>query len=210
MADARAAKAKLPYLHVRWLLFPSSKPEDLKAVLNSTAASAKLVRELAHWVKAYPDVVDGFSLDYEIAPLQSKPLRLQLLRGLTGFLCQLKSKTGLGVNWWGGLTRMKEVVDVAALRRCNAIDYIETGDYFNDYTVDNPHSFTMKETTALVQTYGYHPSQLLLGVGLSSFCLDEHAAARAVAVCVHGPLGLLSRLRCRRGCARIRIEPTSS
>ena len=41
VADARAAKAKLPYLHVRWLLFPSSKPEDLKAVLNSTAPAQK-------------------------------------------------------------------------------------------------------------------------------------------------------------------------
>jgi hypothetical protein len=196
VADARAAKKNLPYLRFRWQLFPSSSQSTLMAIFNSPAASASLVQELGYWVNTYSDVVDGFALDYyEVAPAKSRSARLRLSRGLSDFVCHLKAATGRGVNWWGGLTRIKIMVDVAAVRRCNGIDFIETGDYFNDYSVNNPHSFELKETTELVQTYGYRPQQLRLGVGMSAFSW-MNTPQRVLSLCAYA-----ERLGCCPGCS---------
>ena len=195
VADARAAKKRLPHLKVRWMLFPSSNSTWVEAVFTSSDARANLVKELKEWASSYSDVVDGFSLDYETAPAKSGPARLRQSRGLSDFLCSLKMATGLGTNWWGGLTRMKQVVDIAAVRRCQAIDFIETGDYFNDYSVSNPHSFELSETDELVQTYGFRPAQLLLGVGLSAFSW-MNVPRRVLPICAYA-----GRLGCCPGCS---------
>jgi 2,5-diketo-D-gluconate reductase A len=165
VADARAARAGgNPGLRFYWQL---SAPKAVwMAVWSSEGQTAALVDDLVAWAAQHPDVAHGWSLDYEEQYTEPEPAAIA---GLTNFLRRLKVQTGNGVNWWTSFNYLFEkVADIAALQPF--IDTVEYGTYFNDLAQSSSaHVFRLADARALVQTYGYRPDQIMLGVGLSSY-----------------------------------------
>ncbi len=168
VADALRARRTIPTLQFRWVL-QASNP-NFMAILESAEKSSRLVSEMASWAKAHAVVANGWTLDYET---HYNGNQTRAVRGLTRFLADVKARTGVGTNWWGGLYEMNNVADPAALQPF--IDYLETGGYFNDFGSYNsklgwnPHIFELRDVDELIKSYGYTSDQILLGVGLSSY-----------------------------------------
>jgi hypothetical protein len=168
VADALRARRIIPTLQFRWVL-QASNP-NFMAILESSESSSRLVREMASWAKEHKDVADGWTLDYET---HYNGNQSHAVHGLTNFLAGIKAQTGHGINWWGSLYEFKNVADVAAVQPY--IDFLETGDYYNDlgsYNSKlgwNPHIFELQDIVELIEVYGYSKEQVLLGVGLSAY-----------------------------------------
>ena len=191
--DARAAVRKTPHLRFYWSL--SGTMATMKQVFNDSALRSALVSDLANFSRQHADVVHGFAFDYEVhydtvppdPHFCTHPSCLHDVKhGLTLLLSALKAKTGLGVNWWcGGLTWFANVAHVADVQPF--IDNLELGSYFDPapfntsaaaswtavdalgYKTLNPHIMNPNDTAILVDDYGYSRSQIVVGVGLSSF-----------------------------------------
>ena len=188
VADALRARRIIPTLQFRWVL-QASNP-NFMAILESAEKSSRLVGEMASWARAHAAVANGWTLDYET---HYNGNQTRAVRGLTRFLADVKTRTGTGTNWWGGLYEMKNVADPAALQPF--IDYLETGDYFNDFGSYssqlgwNPHIFELRDVDELIEGYGYRKDQILLGVGLSSYSFMDVPSAVLPQCAYDGYLG---------------------
>jgi len=194
VADARAALRVSPELRFKWQL--GGTKENFMAVWNSTERTDRLVAELAAFTHANSDVAHGITLDYEEHYRDNESA---VKHGMTAFLRKFKESTGHGTNWWGDNFQFKNLADVAAVQPY--IDFVEFNGYFDDdQSYDsksgwNPHVFELNHATELIQKFGYKSSQILLGIGLSSYSW-MNTPKSVLAECAWN-----GRLGCCPGCA---------
>ena len=162
-ADARSARRRIPSLRFYWQL--SSDRPTWTRVWNDTRLSDALTSQLAEWARANPDIAHGWAIDYETEYTPPEP---RIVAGLTHFLATLKRSSGLGTNFWTAFNyQFLSVANASAVQPY--LDHVEFGSYWNDFKSADPHEFELSDARTLVRDHGYSPSQILLGVGLSSY-----------------------------------------
>lgn len=163
VADARSARRRIPDLRMYWQL--SSDRATWMRVWNDTRLSDALVQQLAAWAHANPDIAHGWAIDYETEYIPPQP---RVVAGVTRFLANLKRLSGVGTNWWTAFNyQFLSVANASALQPY--LDHVEYGSYWNDFKSTDPHQFELSDARRLVSDHGYLPSQILLGIGLSSY-----------------------------------------